>query len=173
MKSMKTCLLWLFMLLALTLSGQQKTLPYAELYTLEGNRTDTRVISNDSMPLIMVMWKTYELDCCENLFSICDIWKEKLESKGVKMVAICTDCIGQVSHIKPFVFGHNIDAQVYIDKNGDFRRKMGISDGPFTILFDRDMNVYCEYSGYCTGIDEALCEKVNRCLEGIALTEAR
>lgn len=168
MKSLMIILPWLFMLQALTLSGQQKTLPLTELYTLEGIKTDTRIISNDSMPLILVMWKTYDLDCCENLFVICDIWKEKLEQKGIKMVAICTDCIGMINHIKPFVFGHDIEAEVYIDKNGEFKRRMGISDGPYTILFDQTMKVYCEYSGYCNGIDEALCEKVNKCLEGIS-----
>jgi len=56
-------------------------------------------------------------------------------------------------------------------KTGEFKRKMGLSDGPYTILFDREMNIYCEYSGYCTGVGEALCDKMNKCLDGIAMVE--
>ena len=171
MKPLMFYLLCIIMLQVFATNGQPNKIPYAELYTLDGIKTDTRAITNEQNPLILVIWKSYDKDCCENLFTICDIWKEKLKSKGVKMVAVCTDCVGKTDHIKPFVFGHGIDAQIFIDKNGDFKRKMGISDGPFTILYDKNMEVYCKYSGYCNGVDEALCEKVNKCLDGIALNE--
>lgn len=171
MKPLMIYLACLFMLRLFASYGQPNSLPYAELYTLDGQKTNTQEISNDQKPLILVVWKTYDKDCCENLFQICDIWKEKLEKKGVKMIAVCTDCIGKTDHIKPFIFGHDIDAEIYIDRNGDFKRIMGISDGPFTILYDKDMKVYCKYSGYCNGVDEALCEKVNACLDGIALKD--
>ncbi|MCB2222367.1 MAG: redoxin domain-containing protein [Bacteroidetes bacterium] len=146
------------------IKAQNKMLPNAELYTLDGQCVNAQSISNDSLPMILVFWKTTDLKCCENLFMMNEAWKEELQSFGVKLVAICVDCIGKTDHVKPYVNGHAIEAEVYIDKNGDFRRKMAIPDGPYTILFDHDMNIHCQSRGYCPGADEELCEKVMYCL---------
>jgi hypothetical protein len=157
---------WVFLLLfTVSVNAQPTTLPSVDIYSLDGNRVDASTISNDSMPMILVFFKTYDNKCCDNLFSICEAHEEILSKRGVKMMAVCIDCIGKIEHVKPFVFGHGLEIDVYVDKNGDLKRTMGIPEGPYTILYDQNMNVYCQHSGYCVGNQEIVCKKVNECLD--------
>ncbi|MCD4732589.1 MAG: redoxin domain-containing protein [Bacteroidales bacterium] len=163
---------WVFCLcLGITLNAQISKLPAVELFTLDGIQINTAYISNDNMPMILVFFKTYDNECCENLYAICEAHEEMLAEKGVKMIAICIDCVGKIEHVKPFVYGHGLDIEVYVDKNGDLKRKMGIPDAPYTILYDQKMEVYCKYNGYCAGSQEMVCEKMNECLNKMALSQ--
>jgi hypothetical protein len=153
-----------FLTVAIAAVAQSTSLPDVPLYTLDGKEISANAISNEGMPMIMTFWKTTEKDCCEQLIQLCDTYEQILQYQGVKMVAICIDCSGSTQHVKPFVSGHNIPVDVYIDKNGDFKRAMGISDAPFTILFDQQMGLYCRHSGHCGNIEEVVCQKVNECL---------
>lgn len=144
--------------------SQKQTLPDVNLYTLDGIQVNASEISNNDKPMVMVFWKTNEKNCCNQLNMINDVYQDFFEPKEVKVVAICIDCKGSIQHIKPFVFGHNLDFEVYIDKNGDFRRSMNVSQVPFTILYDDKMEVYCQYVGYCNGSEDFLCKKIENCL---------
>jgi hypothetical protein len=62
---------------------------------------------------------------------------------------------------EPICLWKFLDIDVYVDKNGDFKRAIGISEAPFTILFDQQMRFYCRHSGHCGNIDELVCQKVN------------
>jgi cytochrome c biogenesis protein CcmG, thiol:disulfide interchange protein DsbE len=171
MKTIKLTTVWVLLGIGCMLCAQSQKLPSIDLYTLDGVKIDASTISNENKPMVMVFWKTFDDKCCENLFMVFDSWRDKLEGEGVKLVAVCIDCNGRTQHVKPFVYGHNIDADIYIDRNGDFKRQMGITDGPFTIIFDQNMDIYCSQSGYCAGNGEILCEKVNHCLQEMASTK--
>lgn len=159
---------WIFILfLGFAVQAQESQLPSVDIYTLEGERINANSIHNDGMPMLLVFFRTFERSSSENLFSIYEAYDEFLITKGVKMIAVCVDHIGKIEHIKPFVSGHGIDIQVYIDKNGDFKNAMGIPDAPFTILFDQDMNEYCRQLGYCVNNQDIVCQKVNECLKKI------
>jgi peroxiredoxin len=153
-----------FLVAALAGTAQSTRLPDVPLYTLDGNEISANTISNDGMPMIMTFWKTTEKDCCEQLIQLYETYTQILQYQGVKMVAICIDPCSSAQQVKPYVYGHNIDIDVYVDKNGDFKRAMGVSDAPFTILFDGQMGFYCKHAGPCGNIAELVCQKVNECL---------
>jgi hypothetical protein len=96
-----------------------------------------------------------------------EAYKDFMEYQGVKVIAVCIDCVGKTQHIKPFVYGHNLDIEVYIDKNGDFKRSMNILYSPSTILFDHQMNINCQLAGYCSNVEDLLCTKIEQCLANI------
>lgn len=144
--------------------AQNSKLPDVDIQTLDGFPISSSSITNDSMPMIMVFWKTYNMEACKHLFAVYETYDILLRERGVKMVAICTDAIGRTDHIKPFVCGHDLDVDIYIDKSGDFKKIMSVSREPYTILFDNEMNINCQYSGYCVGNDDILCKKVEECL---------
>jgi hypothetical protein len=153
-----------FLASAIAGMAQSTRLPDVPLFTLEGKEISARDISNEGMPMIMTFWKTTKNDCCDQLIQLNDAYQKILKYKGVKMIAICIDCTGSTQHVKPYVYGHNLDLEVYVDKNGEFKRAIGISDAPYTILFNQQMEFYCKQSGYCGNIEELVCEKVNECL---------
>jgi len=157
----------LYLLISPTVLKAQSKIPPIDIYTLDGERVNATTINNDSMPMILVFFKTYDNDCRKNLFSISEAHENFLAERNIKVVAICVDATGKTDHIKPFVLGNDLDVEVFIDKNGDLKRRMGIPDSPYTIIYDQDMNVYCQYNGYCSGIEEMICQKAVECLNKI------
>lgn len=139
-------------------------LPPIDIYTLEGHRIDASSINNDSMPMVVVFFKTNEQKCCQQLISVCEKREEEFSDKGVKVIGICLDCIGKIGHIKPFVSGHDLNIEVFIDINGDLKRSMGIHVLPFTVLYDHHKEVVCKYAGFCMSSDDMLEDKLTQCL---------
>lgn len=152
----------LFVLWAHILPAQ---LPSINIYTLENQVVNASTINNDSMPMVVVFFKTNDKKCCQQLMSISDKHSDVLSEKGVKLVGICIDCIGKVDHIKPFVYGHDLQIDVYVDKNGELRRNMGIVPFPYTIIYDGNSEVICKYAGYCMNSDDLIEDKITECLK--------
>lgn len=163
---------WMILIImGFILRGHAQNFPSADVYTLDGQRIDARTISNDQKPMVVVFFKTYNNKCCDLLNTVYDAHKNVLLEKGVKMIAICVDCTGNVSHVKPFVYGNDLDLEVFVDKSGDFKRAMGVRDAPFTILYDQNMQVYCRYDGYCASAGEMVCDKMSECLNKMAIVQ--
>lgn len=154
-------------LLLTNLAAQQTTFPDVDLLTIDGFPISASTITNDSLPMVLMFWKTYDQESKNHLLLLNETYENILKDMGIKFIAICVDCIGKTDHIKPFVDGNDIDVEVYIDKNGDFERSMCVSYSPFTILYDQNMDVVCQYAGYCVGSEDMLCEKVKNCLAGL------
>lgn len=148
-----------------TVFTQGYGLPDVELYTTNGSRIQASEITNDSMPLLMVFWKMDDTKSQANLLAIQEIYESNFEEKGIKMIAVCLDNSGTMNQIMPWVCGHDIGADVYIDRNNNFKRAMEIPSAPYTILFDRNMEVYCQFNGYCMGSESIICDKVSHCLD--------
>lgn len=164
MKTFKFILILFLSSFAHMAISQNLSLPDVDLYTLDGIKISATTITNNEKPMVMVFWKSNTNECCNQLIMINEIYEDHFKTKGVKVVAICVDCIGTIQHIKPFVYGHNLNIEVFIDKNGDFKRSMSVPSVPYTILFDQEMNTYCKYVGYCHNGEEFLCTELEKCL---------
>lgn len=164
MKTRKIQLVFLFIAFTNLVIAQSFNLPTSELYSLDGTKVTAEEITNDGKPLVMIFWKTNERESCEQLLMINDAYQDFMRYQGVKVIAICVDCVGTTQHIKPFVYGHDLDIEVYIDKNGDYKRSMNIIHSPSTILFDNQMNINCQFAGYCSNVEDLLCTKIEQCL---------
>ena len=167
MKTKKTSLIMLIFVFTNLIFAQTDALPSIELYSLDGTKVTANEISNDGKPLVLIFWKTNDRESCEQLIMINDAYKDFMVYQGVKVIAVCIDCVGKTQHIKPFVYGHDLDIEVYIDKNGDFKRSMNILHSPSTILFDHQMNINCQFAGYCSNVEDLLCTKIEQCLANI------
>lgn len=138
--------------------------PATRLLTLNGQYVSSSDILDNSIPTILIFWKSNEKKCCEQIALMIDA-KEKLnEITDVKIIAVCTDTDGLSSRIKPLVNGKDWEIDVYIDRNGDFKRAMNIPATPFTVAFDKEQNLICEYNGYCAWADDLICDKIIKCL---------
>lgn len=138
---MKNCIkfLSLFLILySIELIAQNKSVPYVELLTLEGKSIKASEISNDGMPMIMFFFKTNDNESFNQLKEVNEFYGSGQISQKIKIVGICIDCTGQTQYVKHFVNGHNVNLEIYIDKNGDFKRAMSVSSVPYSIRFDRD-----------------------------------
>ncbi len=167
MKTKKAPLILMLFALTNLMLAQNQTIPDIELFSLDGEKTTAKEISNEGKPMVMVFWKSNDRESCEQLLLINDAYHNFMQFQGIKVIAICIDCAGKTQHIKPFVYGHDLEIEVYIDKNGDFKRSMNILYSPSTILFDHQMNINCQFAGYCANVEDILCTKIEQCLANI------
>ena len=167
MKTRRIQIVILFFAFTNLIIAQSSNLPTNELYSIDGTKVTADEISNDGKPLVMIFWKTNERESCEQLLMINDAYQDFMQYQGVKVIAICIDCVGKTQHIKPFIYGHDIDIEVYIDKNGDFKRSMNILHSPSTVLFDHQMNINCQFAGYCANVEDLLYTRIEQCLANI------
>mgnify|MGYP001228397448 CR=1 FL=1 len=157
---MKTLAIAFLIFLPLTWLNAQQQVFATELTDLDGNKTNSWEIIEPGTTTLLVFWKSSSAKCCDNLENLQSAWTDTLKNRGVKLIAICVDCNGSWSHIKPMMAGKNWDFESYIDLNGDFRRMMGVTDVPCTMLLDQNQSLLCRYNGFCNGGSELICEKI-------------
>ena len=160
MKTLKISTFVLLVIFFVPAFSQHASFPALELYTMDGTKIMFSDVTNNDQPMVVIFWKSNLKECCNQLCAINELYSENLKAKGVKVVAVCIDCSGGFQHIKPFVYGHNFDFEIYIDLNGDIRRSMNVPSVPFTILYDKNMQPYCKWAGYCSGIEHLLSDKI-------------
>jgi cytochrome c biogenesis protein CcmG, thiol:disulfide interchange protein DsbE len=153
----------LFVMLAFVIAkatAQHQNLPVVDLKNTDGYTVSTVRIFEPGGFTMLVFWKSTIGKCCENLESLQNAWYESLMEKGVKMIAICVDCNGTWSHVKPVINARGWSFDTYIDVNGDFKRAMNVNTIPCTILLDENLTPICRQNGFCSGSGELACEKI-------------
>jgi len=165
MKRLTILLVAIFLGNTYLINAQSSGLPTTRLLTLDGTSINSSEILHQDVTTIIVFWRSYEKKCCEQINLMIEA-KEKLEEiANVNIVAICNDTEGLSSRIRPLVSGKDWDINVYIDRNGDLTRAMNIPSMPFTLVFDEEKSLICEYNGYCAWADEMVCDKIKECLQ--------
>jgi hypothetical protein len=158
---MKT--LFLFLMLqssALMVAAQPVNFSSVQLKTTDGVTVDASQALNTGGFTLMVFWKSGNAKCCDNIQTLQNAWASSLKDKGVKLVAICVDCAGNWTHVKPFVSAHNWEFQVFVDVNGDFKRFMNVNTVPSTLIINENSEVICRQIGFCAGDDSMICEMI-------------
>ena len=145
---------------ALWLPAQQCSIPDVDLRDLDGNLVSSTKITTPGTSTLLVFWKSSSGKCCDNLEMLQEAWDDTLSGAGIKMVAICIDCNGSWSHVKPLVNGNSWDFDTYIDVNGDLERAMAVYDVPCTMLFDKEQKLICRYNSACMGSHEFVCKNI-------------
>jgi cytochrome c biogenesis protein CcmG, thiol:disulfide interchange protein DsbE len=158
---MKNIAITLLMLgLSMYVSAQTTVIPDVDMRDLDGNIVSSLQIAQPGTSTLVIFWKSTSGKCCDNLDLLQDAWDDTLGNTGMRMVAICIDCNGSWSHIKPIVNGNSWDFDTFIDVNGDFKRAMAVSDVPCTMLFDEEQNLVCRYNSFCAGSQEMICKNI-------------
>lgn len=135
-----------------------------ELRNVDGNIVKSGNIFSQNHPVVMIFWNSYNPRCCDNLENMQSAWISRLKESGVNLVAVSIDCRGSYSYVKPFIQGKEWEFDIYIDTNGDFKRALGVTDAPYTLLFDKNQKLICRHQGYCSGNEDMVCEKILHCL---------
>jgi len=160
MKALTFSLILCLFILGNPATSQNSKLPGVDLYTLEGVRISAADLDNTDSQLVLVFWKSSNRQSFNQLLEINEEYQEWLKVKNVKVVGICTDLNGTMCDIKPMVYANNIEFEVYIDKNNDFKRAMNIPDIPYLIIVDNNSE-NIKLLGYNPDISELLDNKVD------------
>jgi hypothetical protein len=131
-----------------------------DLRDLDGKVVSSQDIFQSDEATLLVFWKSASGKCCENVELLQEAWDSSLKDYNIRMVAVCIDCNGSWSHVKPIVNGKSWDFDTYIDVNGDFKRAMCVGEAPCTMLFDREQKIVCRYNSGCTGTQDFICQNI-------------
>lgn len=163
---MKNLLLLLILLIFVrTVPAQMFCAAGETLKTSEGSMISVAEIFSGNTGTILVFWELNDPKSDDDLENLNETWIENLKSYGVNLVSVCIDKSGNWLAVKPYVSGKGWEFDSYIDVNARFRRVMGITETPYTILLDGDGNLKCRYPGYCSGDETRICDKILKCLK--------
>ncbi len=140
--------------------AQKKSVPDAKVQTLDGKTINTSTLENDGKPIIISFWATWCKPCKEELNNIADVYEDWIDETGVKLIAVSVDDQRSAMRVKPYINSVGWEYQVLLDKNGDFKRAMGVQNVPHTFLIDGDGNIVYQHNSYAPGDEDKLYAKL-------------
>lgn len=161
---MKHFLFVLTMIAATTIQAQTG-LPEAMVEDINGIRSSTTALDNDGAPMIISFWATWCKPCLKELAAIEEVYEDWVDETGVKLVAISVDDSRSAPRVRSFVLGSGWEYDVYLDKNGDFKRAMNVVNIPHTFLLDGEGNIVYQHTSYAPGDEDDLYEKILELVE--------
>lgn len=160
-----TVLLAVILMFSLANAEDKTDIPSVKIKNLQGETIDTKDFSNDGKPFIINFWATWCKPCITELSNIHDVYIDWQDETGVKIIAVSIDDSRNSKRVRPFVNGRGWEYEVYLDENGDFKRKMNVNNPPYTFLCDGDGKIVWQHSGYAPGDEDNLIEKVRELIE--------
>ena len=157
---MKKTLLALFACLtALTAFAQNKSLPSANVKTLEGQTMNVQELGKSGHITIISFWATWCSPCKKELDAIKDYYDEWKEKYGVELVAVSVDDARSAAKIPAMVKEKGWDYRILVDSNKEFQQTVNVTAVPHTLLLDEKGNIVFEHNGYTPG-DELELEEI-------------
>ncbi len=99
---------------------------------------------------IINFWATWCVPCRAELKDLNKLF-QNYEDKNLHIISISVDDPKTVSRVKSFIRANNIKHEIWLDTNNNVIRKYHVSNPPFTIIVDENMNIIYEHKGYRKG----------------------
>lgn len=138
-------------LCAAGLFAQTKTLPSANVKTLEGQVLNVQDLGKSGKITVISFWATWCSPCKKELDAIKDYYGEWKEKYGLEFVAVSVDDPRTAAKIPAMVAEKGWEYRVLHDYNKEFQIAANVASVPFTLLLDATGNVVFEHTGYAPG----------------------
>lgn len=133
------------------------------VYDLDGNsKTMGEIMENNGVPVIIDFWATWCKPCLGAIKNTNKKYPQWKSEDGAKMVLISIDREDKIEAIKTLAKKHNWEYELYIDKNKNTQRALGITQIPNTLLIDNEGNVLLHEIGYADGDEDHLIKKIRK-----------
>lgn len=167
MKALKTLFFAMSIIVLMSFMGDgTRTIPSADVKTLDGKIFNTSKISNDGKPIIISFWATWCKPCVQELTTISEVYPDWQKETGVKLIAISTDNSRTSSQVKALVNGKGWDYEIYLDENNDFKRAMGVNLIPHTFLINGKGEIVWQHTAFNEGDELRLIDLVRKVAKG-------
>jgi len=156
---MKRILLFLILLISFS-TYSQKIIPNIYVNDFEGDKTKLFDIIDDDKITVISLWATWCVPCIKELDAITEVydnWKEELD---FKLIAVSVDDSRSVRRARALVNGKAWPYEIYLDSNQDFKRALGTSFIPQTLIV-KNRKILYQHTGYQPGDEDYLFEKLN------------
>lgn len=156
----KILLLLVASLLAAATFAQNKTLPSANIKTLEGKTLNAQELGKSGKITVVSFWATWCSPCKKELDAIKDYYNDWKEKYGVELVAISVDDSRTAAKIPAMVAEKGWEYRILTDSGKELQLAANIGSVPHTFLLDKSGNIVFEHTGYAPGDELELEEKI-------------
>jgi peroxiredoxin len=156
----KSLLLLAVCLTTASLFAQNKTLPSANLKTLEGKTFNAQELGKSGKITVISFWATWCSPCKKELDAIKDLYPDWKSKYNLELVAVSVDDARTSAKVPGVIETKGWEYRVVLDPNKEFQLAAGISNVPHTLLLDTKGNIVFEHTGYTPGDEVELEEKI-------------
>ena len=168
MKKLSVAVILMFAVAKITYAQNAgvKSLPAADVKTMDGKSINTNTFSNNGKPIIISFWATWCKPCKKELDAIAEHYEDWVEQTGVKLIAVSTDDSRSSSKVAADVKSKDWKYDIYIDENQDFKRAMSVNLIPHTFVLDGKGNVVWQHNSYADGDEDEIFEIIKKVAKG-------
>ena len=147
-------------LCAAGLSAQSKSLPSANVKTLEGQTLNIQDLGKSGKITVISFWATWCSPCKKELDAIKDYYGEWKEKYNLEFVAVSVDDPRTAAKIPAMVAEKGWEYRILHDYNKEFQIAANVASVPYTLLLDASGAVVYEHTGYAPGDELELEDRI-------------
>ncbi|MBK6997362.1 MAG: TlpA family protein disulfide reductase [Lewinellaceae bacterium] len=144
-----------FLLLALIFTASsifaQKTLPSANIKTLEGQSLNVQELGKTGKITVISFWATWCSPCKKELDAIMDYYEDWQKDYDMELVAISVDDARSAAKVPAMVKEKGWKYRVLLDPSKELQTVANIQSVPYTFVLDQKGNIVFEHTGYTPG----------------------
>jgi len=99
---------------------------------------------------IVNFWATWCTPCRAEIKDLTKLYKD-IKNLNVHIVSISIDDTKTTGRVKSFAHANRMNYDVLLDSNNEVMRLYNVTNPPFTLILDKDMNIIYKHSGYRKG----------------------
>ena len=129
----------------------QKTLPSANVKTLEGQSYNIQELGKSGKITVISFWATWCSPCKKELDAIADYYEEWQEKYDIELVALSIDDARSAAKVPAMVKEKGWKYRVLLDPAKELQTAANIQTVPYTLVLDQKGNIVFEHNGYTPG----------------------
>lgn len=129
----------------------QKTLPSANVKTLEGQTINVQELGKTGKITVISFWATWCSPCKKELDAIMDYYDEWQEKYGIELVAISVDDARSAAKVPGMVKEKGWKYRILLDPAKELQTAANIQAVPHTYVLDQNGVIIFEHNGYTPG----------------------
>jgi thiol-disulfide isomerase/thioredoxin len=148
-----------FLLIFCVNSFSQKQIPSIDLLDFQGEKINTTDLLNNEKLTIVSLWATWCVPCIKELDAINEVYEFWKEDIDFELIAVSVDDSRSHRRALALVNGKEWPYKILLDVNQDFKRALGTSFIPQTLIIKNGKILY-QHTGYQPGDENYLFEKL-------------
>jgi len=148
---MKKTLLLMAAIFAATTLFAQKTLPSANIKTLQGQSLNVQELGKTGKITVISFWATWCSPCKKELDAIMDYYEDWQKDYDMELVAISVDDARSAAKIPAMVDEKGWKYRILLDPSKELQTVANIQSVPYTFVLDQKGNIVFEHTGYTPG----------------------
>lgn len=145
-----------------TAQDKAKTMPSAEIKTLDGQKIDIHDFAENGKITVISFWATWCSPCKKELDAIADVYPDWQEEYDAELVAVTIDTQRALAKVKPMVESKGWEYTILSDPNQVLQNALNFTTIPQTFLLDQEGNIVYSHTGYVPGDEYDLEDKIKK-----------